>query len=175
MLTEKDFRLLVTTSDGSVADVTLTRSVHTGSGFSLSKDGLRSWLAEFNLLAAVGKQRESQFAQALKADKTVTMISDNGSFWGPKPFEGLIFVDLSPTELWNRINKAQESKHACVDLTEVTGPDVFRKTLQRKLAAVNDGAGIPDAAPMKSEPGNLKSLSERVTSGPSPPYGWGEP
>ncbi len=154
MLTEKDFRLLVTTSDGGVADITLTKSVHTESGFSLPKNGLRSWLAEFNLLASLGKQRESQFAQALKEDQTVAMISDRGSFWGPKPFGGRIFVDLSPTELWNRINRAQESRHACVDLIDVTGIKAFRRALERRIAAVNDSAGMPDAVPTPLIPSN---------------------
>jgi len=137
MITEKDFRLLVTTPDGGVRDVILTKSVHTESGFFLSRAGLRSWLAEFNLRANVGKEKEAQVQQSLRGDTTITSISDNGSFWGPEPFKGVILVDLTPTKLWNQINRAQESGHACLDLTEVTGLNALRNKLQLHVAKLS--------------------------------------
>ena|SRR5436190_8022860 len=136
MLVEKDLRLLVTAPDGSVTDVRLAKTVHSDSGISFTtRNGLRSWLAEFNLLASVGEDRVARLAQSLKEDTTVTTIADK-KFWNAKVFEGLIFVDLSPSELWKRINQAQESKHACIDLTPVTGPGALRNVLERKIAAL---------------------------------------
>jgi hypothetical protein len=136
MIVEKDFRLLVTNPDGDVKDVTLTKSVHTESGFFPFKNdkGLRSWLLEFNLEASADKV--TQLRKSLRDDETISMISDEGSFWGPAPFKGAIFVDLSPKEFWNRINQAQQSNQACLDLTEVTGGKALKHKVENILSTL---------------------------------------
>jgi len=132
MAAAKDIRLLITRPDGSITDVSLTGTVHTESGWDVDPAEIASLADHFHL--AGGKKEEARVGRLLKEDTTISSLSDAGTFWGGKSFEGTIIVTLAPSELWRRINEAQVAGQACVDLTDVTGSKAGMAKIQSLLS-----------------------------------------